>query len=166
MALERQRTPRTILPAHCDRSRTAQSRARLVAARHQRRRSRAARDDGGILMGWWHGLRERMSAWTRPAARDRDLDAEIAHHLDLEVDRLERAGLSPGDARRQALQRFGHLADIVESTRAARRRPSTEGIVQDLRYAFRALRKQFAFSAVALATLALGIGATSTAFAV
>src|SRR5215471_13641051 len=104
-------------------------------------------------MGWWHGLRERMSSWTRPAARDRDLDDEIAHHLDLEVDRLERAGLSLAAARRRALQRFGNLPDVVESTRAARRRPSTEGIVQDMRYALRGLRKQFAFSAVALATL-------------
>jgi predicted permease len=117
-------------------------------------------------MGWWHGFRERITAWSRPAARDRDLETEIAHHLDLEADRLQRAGLTPSDARRRALERFGDRSNVVESTRAARQRPGTEGIVQDVAYAIRMLRKQYAFSGLAVATLALGIGATTAAFAV
>src|SRR4029079_2749401 len=120
LARERQRPSRALLPPDRPRSRASPARAHLVAARHRRRGPRAPLDDGGILMGWWHGLRERMSAWTRPAARDRDLDVEIAHHLDLEADRLRRAGLTPGDARRQALERFGGRAAVLESTRAAR----------------------------------------------
>ena len=117
-------------------------------------------------MGWWHGFRERLSAWSRPAGRDRDLETEIAHHLDLEADRLQRTGLAPADARRRALDRFGDPAEIAASTRVARGRPPMEGTVQDVRYAIRTLVKQRGFSAMALVTLALGMGATSTAFAV
>ncbi|HKW01641.1 MAG TPA: ABC transporter permease, partial [Vicinamibacterales bacterium] len=117
-------------------------------------------------MRWLHALRERLSAWGRPGARDRDLDAEIAHHLDLEVDRHRRAGLAPADASRRALERFGDPIAVIESTRAARRRPGLGGTVQDVRYAIRTLIKQRGFSAMALATLALGIGATTAAFAV
>lgn len=117
-------------------------------------------------MAWFHGVRERLSAWYRAEARDRELDAEIAHHLDLETDRLQRAGLAPAAARRRALERFGDPVHFAESTRAARGRPALEGTVQDLRYAVRTLGKQRGFSAMALVTLALGIGATTAAFAV
>ena len=117
-------------------------------------------------MGWWHAARERVESWCRAGARNRELDDEIAHHLQTETDRLVREGMTSADARRAALVRFGDPVQIAESTRLARGRPPLEGNMQDLRYAFRSLWQHAGFTAIALITLALGLGATFAAFAV
>ena len=117
-------------------------------------------------MRWLHALRARAGAWLRPGVRDRETRAEIAHHLRIETDRLERAGLTPHEAARLAVERFGDPATVAESTRTARGGRALEGSMQDFVYAWRALHTQWRFTAIAVVTLALGIGATTAAFAV
>jgi len=74
------------------------------------------------------------------------------------------AGLSPAEARRQAVLKFGALAAMRESYRDQRGLPFLETVLQDTRHALRRLGKVPAFSVTAILTLALGIGASTSIF--
>lgn len=108
----------------------------------------------------------RIRAFFGKSSRDTDLDRELASHIDFAVEDNLRRGLSPEEARRQALVRFGGLQQSREQQRAARGLPALDVLMQDLRYTFRTLRRDRAFTLVAILILALGIGANIAVFSV
>src|SRR5207249_2733621 len=103
---------------------------------------------------------------------EQEIDAEIAFHLDAEVEVLVARGMSRDAARAEARRRFGQveatraeLARIDRGRRMKERRVSRlEDLGQDLGYAFRGFRRQPAFAGLVVLILGLGIGANATMF--
>ncbi len=108
----------------------------------------------------------RFAALFRREKLDDDLQAEMSAHLDLAIQENLEAGMSPQDARRRGLIQFGGMLQATEIHRDARALPMIEALSQDLRYTFRALRKDRTFAAIAVLILALGIGANIIVFSV
>ena len=102
-----------------------------------------------------------LGLFTRSTA---DFDAELESHLQLHIDDNLRAGMSPAEARRRALIQLGGLEQTRQAHRDRRTLPSVEALLRDVRFGCRMIARNPGFAAVAILTLAIGIGATATAF--
>ena len=117
-------------------------------------------------MSHWAAFMTKVRETLRRGDVDRELDEEIAYHIEHETERLIAGGIGPEAARRQARAQFGNARAVREQVREEYGFAGLEAVWRDLRHATRGLRRSPGFAATAIVTIGLGIGATTAVFSV
>lgn len=117
-------------------------------------------------MRWINGLLFRLKAILTWGTMQRELDEEVAFHLEMETRKLVAGGMSEDEARRKARREFGGVARQKESIRDAWGLRALQDVVADARHTLRQFRRNPLFAGVVVSTLALGIGGTAAIFSV
>ena len=100
----------------------------------------------------------RIAGLFRSERRDREFQAELESHVQLHIDDFVRSGMSLAEARRQTLIKLGGIEQTREAWHRQHGLPPIESLVQDLRYAIRAMRKNPGFTAIALRYASMASG--------
>src|SRR5687768_15866328 len=115
------------------------------------------------LRAWWSRLRGTLR---RDDTLEREMEREMAFHLDMSTQRNIGRGMAPEAAKRQARLAFGSPDAVREESRDAYRARIVENVLNDVRFAFRGLRRSPSFALTTILTVALGISASTAIFSV